>query len=86
MKKKLAAEPLLLTPEAQAAVNRSKLSRRDFVKTAGFLMVGFSLFRSSRLSGAESTAAQEIGVPGDQLDSWIAIGADGHVTAYTGQV
>ncbi len=81
MRKKLAADPLALTPDALAAVKRSQLSRRDFVKAAGFLMVGFSLARASRLPAA----AQGLGVPADQLDSWVAVGTDGQVTAYTGK-
>jgi CO/xanthine dehydrogenase Mo-binding subunit len=53
------------------------LSRRDFLKGAGCLIVSFS--------ASPRTWAQTSGVPGDQLDSWIAIGADGRVTAYTGK-
>ncbi len=53
------------------------VSRRDFVKGAGFLIVGF---RASRPAASHAS-----GVPGDQLDSWLAIGADGRVTVYTGK-
>jgi CO/xanthine dehydrogenase Mo-binding subunit len=53
------------------------VSRRDFLKGAGSLIVGFSASRSP--------ATQTSGVPGTDLDSWIAIGADGRVTAYTGK-
>ena len=51
------------------------VSRRDFLKGTGCLVVGWSASRP-----AESSA-----VPGDQVDSWIAIGEDGRVTAYTGK-
>ena len=44
------------------------VSRRDFLKGAGCLIVGFSASRP--------IAAQTSGVPGDQLDSWIAIGEE----------
>jgi nicotinate dehydrogenase subunit B len=55
------------------------LSRRDFMKTSGTLIVTFSLTPRSvlaqRLDGASS----------NQLDGWLAINADGTVTAYTGK-
>jgi CO/xanthine dehydrogenase Mo-binding subunit len=53
------------------------LSRRDFLKGAGCLIVGFSASRPA--------AAQTSGPVGDQVDSWLAIGADGRVTVYTGK-
>ena len=73
----------LLTPDAQSA-----LSRRDFVKRTGALVVAFSAARLATDLGLapESVSAQGInGVGSPQLDSWIAIGADGRVTAYTGK-
>ncbi len=45
-------------------------------------------FSAARFAGALApglAVAQGSPVPGDQLDSWIAIRADGHVTAYTGK-
>jgi CO/xanthine dehydrogenase Mo-binding subunit len=73
----------LLTSDAQAA-----LSRRDFVKRTGALIVAFSAARVATDLGLapEGVSAQGInGVGSPQLDSWIAIGADGRVTAYTGK-
>jgi CO/xanthine dehydrogenase Mo-binding subunit len=58
---------------------RSALSRRGFLKTSGALLVGFSLrpaLGQGPLPGSPSLR---------QLDSWISIGADGLVTAYTGK-
>ncbi len=53
------------------------ISRRDFLKGTGCLIVSFS---------ASRTDAQTSGVQGgSDLDSWIAIGADGRVTVYTGK-
>lgn len=68
--------------DADAALNRLVVSRRDFLKGAGCLVVGFSV-----VGGIPSapTAEAASGVPGDQLDSWIAIGEDGRVTIYTGK-
>lgn len=73
-----------LTHEAPAGLSDTDFSRRKFLQGAGALVVSFSL------RGVWSTAeAQfeggEVGPPHDQLDSWIAIGADGNVTAYTGK-
>jgi CO/xanthine dehydrogenase Mo-binding subunit len=72
-----------LTPDARHA-----LSRRDFVRQSGALVVAFSAARVASDLGLvpDAVSAQGInGVGSPQLDSWIAIGADGRVTAYTGK-
>jgi nicotinate dehydrogenase subunit B len=77
-----------MTPDAAAALTTAGISRRDFVKRSGALVVAFSAARlAGDLNIAPGTAAaQGINGPGSpQLDSWIAIGADGRVTAYTGK-
>ena len=55
------------------------LSRRNFLKTSGALIVTFGLAPKSalaqRLDGASS----------NQVDGWLAINADGSITAYTGK-
>jgi nicotinate dehydrogenase subunit B len=54
------------------------LDRKDFLRVSGALVVGFRL-------ATTSAAAQ--GMPSaTQLDSWLSIGADGHVTIYIGKV
>jgi nicotinate dehydrogenase subunit B len=77
---------LALTPEAQAALNRAGFSRRSFLKGSGALVVTFSV------GGILGAAAPQFptGVAPDspaanELDSWIAVAADGSVTAYTGK-
>lgn len=61
-------------------------SRRDFLKSSGCLIVSFSAAGSvlpvlaQRRGGA--TAAS---VDARQLDAWIAIAADGSITAHTGK-
>jgi nicotinate dehydrogenase subunit B len=65
------------------ALKRAGFSRRDFLKTSGALIVSFS-------AGSWRAQAQFGGpVPGsppiNQLDSWIAIAADGSITAYSGK-
>ena len=47
------------------------------------MIVGFTASGSFLSSGR--ALAQSSGVPGDQLDSWIAIGEDGRVSVYTGK-
>ncbi len=65
-----------MTPDARAALNR-----RNFLKSAGVLIVGF------RMAGGDAAQAQfgQAPLPGappmDQVDSWIAIAADGSITA-----
>jgi nicotinate dehydrogenase subunit B len=55
------------------------LSRRDFLKTSGALVITFSL-------APESAFAQRLdGASSNQLDGWLAINADGTVMAYTGK-
>src|SRR5437763_15591348 len=57
----------------------SRLSRRDFLKTSGSLIVSFSL-------AGESVLAQRLdGASSNQVDGWLAVNADGSVTAYTGK-
>ena len=66
-----------MTPNALAA-----LSRRGFLKTSGALIVGFSMAGSGDAQiGGPSPGSPPI----NQVDSWIAIAADGSVTAYSGK-
>ena len=60
-------------------------SRREFLRGSGALVVSFSLGGATRPLSGEASAAQSGPVPGDQLDSWIAIDESGLVTAYTGK-
>jgi CO/xanthine dehydrogenase Mo-binding subunit len=55
--------------------------RRDFLKGAGALVVGFAL------AGRDGAAAAELGPygpPEDQVDSWLAIHEDGTATLFSG--
>jgi CO/xanthine dehydrogenase Mo-binding subunit len=68
-----------MTRDALAA-----LDRRGFLKSAGALIVGFSM------SGGEACAQfGNSSIPGSppnaELDSWIAIAPDGAITAYSGK-
>jgi CO/xanthine dehydrogenase Mo-binding subunit len=66
------------------AMLENAFPRREFLKGAGALIVGFTL--AGRL-GTDNASAMEIGPygpPEDQVDSWIAIGEDGRATLFTG--
>jgi CO/xanthine dehydrogenase Mo-binding subunit len=56
--------------------------RREFLKGAGALIVGFSLI--GRAGQAAALDLGPYGPPEDQIDSWIAIAEDGHATLFTG--
>jgi nicotinate dehydrogenase subunit B len=63
-------------------------SRRSFLKGSGALIVSFSAAGLADTLGLApgSASAQGLNGPGSaELDSWIAIAADGRVTAYTGK-
>ena len=59
------------------------ISRREFLQSSGALVVTFAAARDGFAQGQFDTRASHIDPT--QLDSWIAIAADGRVTAYTGK-
>jgi CO/xanthine dehydrogenase Mo-binding subunit len=60
-------------------------SRRDFLRASGVLIVGFSS-AIGRAGKAQVLGGPAAGSPPlNQLDSWLAIAADGSVTAYSGK-
>ncbi len=65
----------------------SKVTRRDFVKDAGGLLIGFSLAESAVLPRVLAAAVPEsIAAPSpNRLDSWLRIGKDGIVQVFTGK-
>src|SRR6266513_5872244 len=62
-----------------------ELTRRQFLKGTGALIVSFNLFPSSQLFG-QSTVGPGIDADPAQLDSWLAIAPDGTVTVFSGKV
>src|SRR2546421_7099169 len=66
------------------------LSRRDFLKSTGSLVVAFNLFDPLSLFGQGLQGGTPIsnagGLAPDQLDSWLAIAPDGTVTVFTSKV
>src|SRR5262245_56759165 len=77
-----------LTPEELKALESTGVSRRQFIKGSGaLLVVGVSMAEPhSRANRIHWAAAQRLdGAGNNRLDGWIAISADGSVTAYTGK-
>ena len=73
-----------LTSDAQRALDHAGYSRRAFLKGSGVLVVSFA--SSALLDEVSSVIAQGFNGTGSRLlDSWIAIGQDGLVTAFTGK-
>lgn len=64
---------------------RIDLSRRDFLRGTGALVVAFS-FGDRRSFAALGPSASAAPPPASELDSWLAIGGDGSVTVYCGKV
>ena len=73
-----------MTPDAREALKQAGYSRRDFLSTAGVLIVGF---RMASGSGGNLNAQTTSGaaIPVDQVDSWLAVAADGTITGYAGK-
>ena len=65
----------------------TRLSRRDFLTRSGALVVSFSMAPVLEpLASSQGTFDTHLShIDPARLDSWIALGADGSVTAYTGK-
>jgi nicotinate dehydrogenase subunit B len=64
--------------------SRLDIPRRDLLKGAGVLIVAFSL--GSAAEAAETGGPWPKAIAPDRIDSWLAVGADGGVTCFTGRV
>jgi nicotinate dehydrogenase subunit B len=62
-------------------------SRREFLKSCGALIVGFSAGSSSVLSaqGQGQFGTHSSHIDPAKLDSWLSVGSNGLITAYTGK-
>ena len=64
-----------------------RVSRRDFVKESGGLIIGFSLVNSAilpRLLAADGSTSVATPSPA-RLDSWLRLGKDGTIRVFTGK-
>ena len=64
----------------------SALSRRDFIRSSGALVIGFSFGGARLLEAREHPAAASAAPSASQLDSWLAIGGDDSITVFCGKV
>jgi nicotinate dehydrogenase subunit B len=78
-------EPNSMTPDAYAALRKAGSSRRDFLRGAGVLIIGFSMAGKATKLAAQSPINPTGLVDATQVDSWLAIGADESITAYSGK-
>jgi CO/xanthine dehydrogenase Mo-binding subunit len=62
-----------------------ELSRRQFLKTTGGLIVSFKLFPAVSAFG-QTTVGPGIDADPTQLDSWLAVAPDGTITVFSGKV
>src|SRR2546423_9635341 len=81
-------DPEKMSPAAKAAMEQAgAASRRDFVKSAGIMMIGFGAVAKAPDLLAQASPISPAGtVDATLLDSWVAIGADENITAYTGKL
>jgi nicotinate dehydrogenase subunit B len=63
----------------------ANISRRQFLKTSGGLIVSFQLLPTLSASG-QSTVGPGIDADPTQLDSWLAVAPDGTITVFSGKV
>jgi nicotinate dehydrogenase subunit B len=64
------------------------MNRRDLLKGSGALIVGFVASRGAAslgITGASHVALAQAARTATDVDSWLVVGADGIVTAYTGK-
>ena len=63
-----------------------EISRRQFLKTTGALVVSFNLYSPERKAFAQFATLPSGDIDPTSLDSWLAITPDGFVTFYTSKV
>ena len=69
-------------------VGAHTLSRRQFLKTSGAVVVSFAMppvILGSQPGAAGAAATETVPDPA-RLDSWLAVGEDGSVTVFTGML
>jgi CO/xanthine dehydrogenase Mo-binding subunit len=72
-----------LSEKAINALEHLDASRREFLKTAGVMMIGFGAAATN--GNAQSTINPSGNVDNLQVDSWVAIAADGSITVLAGK-
>jgi len=72
-----------LPEKAIEALDHFEASRRDFLKTAGVMMIGFGF--GAATADAQSPINPSGNVDATQVDNWVAIGADESITVFAGK-
>src|SRR5215471_12969556 len=72
-----------LAPNALNALGSIDSSRRDFLKTAGVMMIGFSA--AANTAKGQSPINPSGNVDATQVDNWVAVGADESITVLAGK-
>src|SRR5215813_2895295 len=69
-------------------MTRRNISRRDLLKAGGALVVSFMIPATTRqaLGQPSGTLSGKPALTPDELDSWIAVHADGRITAFFGKM
>ncbi|MBV8729945.1 MAG: molybdopterin-dependent oxidoreductase, partial [Acidobacteriia bacterium] len=74
-----------LSEKAIDALEHLGASRRDFLKTAGVMMISFGPAAAVRTARAQSPINSSGNVDTTQVDNWVAIGADESITVLSGK-
>ncbi len=75
-----------ISEKALEALNQVEPSRRDFLKTAGLMMIGFGAGAvTSGTADAQNPLNPTGNIDATQVDSWLAIAADGSITVFAGK-
>src|SRR5437867_5247542 len=75
-----------LPEKALEALDHVEPSRRDFLKTAGVMMIGFGVGAATAPPvEAQSPINPSGNVDATQVDNWVAVGADESITVFAGK-
>src|SRR2546426_4261306 len=75
-----------LSEKALEALDHVDPSRRDFLKTAGVMMIGFGIGAATAPTAeAQSPINPSGNVDNTQVDNWVAVGADESIIVFAGK-
>jgi len=75
-----------LPEKALEALNYLEPSRRDFLKTAGIMMIGIGVGAATAPTAEAQNPINPSGnVDNTQVDNWVAVGADESITVFAGK-
>jgi nicotinate dehydrogenase subunit B len=75
-----------LSEKALKVLDHIEPSRRDFLKTAGVMMIGFGVGATTATTAEAQSPINPTGnVDATQVDNWVAVGADESITVFAGK-